>query len=118
MPAEPTHVQKVKSFKRNVYPNVSPLLGLNPTPKRNVITLQLTAAPDVYYLGVEKEVGWEIIAHLDTSTSASGTTSASRENPEEVAKRPAFGLEMKEALNTSVEWANTYYHGESVALIN
>lgn len=117
LPTEPTDFQELKAVKQNVYADVSPLLGLNPTPKKNVIVLQLTVAPDVYYLGVEREVGWQTIAHFDASTTAPDTASASKGNREDVAKRSELG-QMKQALDTSVKWANTYYHGESVALIN
>ena len=117
LPTEPTDFQELKAVKQNVYSDVSPLLGLNPTPKKNVIVLQLTVAPDVYYLGVEREVGWQTIAHFDASTTAPDTVSASKGNREDVAKRSELG-QMKQALDTSVKWANTYYHGESVALIN
>ena len=118
LPAEPIDFQEVKSVKQNVYSDISPLLGLNPIPKRNVIALQLTVAPAVYYLGVEREAGWQTIAHFDASTSASDMVSASKGEQEDMAKHPELGEGMKQALDTSVKWANTYYHGESVALVN
>lgn len=70
LPAEPISVADVLAVKKKAYPDIDPMLGLQPTPTENVIVLHVTDAPEVSYLGVE-EHGWEILKTVNVQEAPS-----------------------------------------------
>lgn len=98
LPAEPISVADVFAVKKQAYPDVDPILGLNPEPKKNVIVLHVTEGDTASYLGVE-ESGWEILTTFTV---------------EDLATMQAAVMENLELV---MEWAETYYSSETFAML-
>lgn len=98
LPPEPLSIADVLAIKKRAYPDIDPLLGLQPAPHEQVIVLHVTDAPNVSYLGVEDH-GWMVI---DTaSVEASASVEATIAGP----------------IQTAMEWAETYYSSSTIAML-
>lgn len=98
LPAEPLSVADVLAIKKRAYPDIDPVLGLQPAPREHVVVLHVTDAPTVSYLGVEED-GWMVIdsASLEDSASIEATVAG--------------------PLKTAKEWAETYYSSSTIAML-
>ena len=111
LPAEPISLRTMFALKQEVHPDISALLGLLPEPKENVIVLLVTVHPMAYYLGVEEVGGgWHVVESFELGTD--GACGADT-HPHTAANRRLH----REAVKTVKEWADTYYEGESLAIL-
>lgn len=98
LPAEPISVADVFAVKQKAHPDVDPMLGLQPSPRENVIVLHVTDGPEMTYLGVE-ENGWVPLVTFS------------------IEEAPTIEAAVTEHADIPVDWAKTYYDGETFALL-
>lgn len=73
------------------------MLGLEPTPNKNIIVLNVTDERSISTISVE-ETGWEVLATTSVDESS------------------AIDEAVKSIAEPAMEWAETYYSSESFAV--
>ena len=99
LPAEPLSVADVVALKKKVYPDIDPILGLQPEPMEDVILLHVTDGSTMSYLGVEAG-GWEILVQFSIEAYSS------------------IQAAVEANMDTAMEWAETYYSSKTFALLD
>lgn len=87
------------ALKHTVHSDITPLVGIRPDTKENIIVFFVTADSTFHVLGVEEDHGWEVLETVAL---------------DEVA---AVQAAINDRLDNLMEWAETYYTSESFAFL-